>query len=312
MKGMWLNAFGVPGLSIGNVVISVEFGQTYGVGLGGMVVIGNVGISLYGRVTWPDMRDLFFAGTIANNVTAMSFADLALWWNAATPANIARLGSSQYSASWAFRSASFYFAPMDGVFNQIRYRAGFGVRAEMTVFGYILSAEVVIGGKNLGWIKIPDVSFTFVFASASLSQQISNTLGTQLPGSITDLSDLEKSQILKEYDVSKPFFSLERFAITDFSFSNIATGRLPTLQIDFYLFGKLRNIDFQISIPDIFKSTFGSIMSIIRQFFKLPQCIRDADCFNPSLCVCEAWQQAKGACPDGCYGDCSFFRCTYG
>ena len=184
--------------------------------------------------------------------------------------------------------------------------------------GYLFQASVSVREKDLGWISFPDVELSLLFERRRLSEDLTDKIASVVPGGLNDpatLSDDEQRSLAKQFDFKAPMFALERIALLEFSFDKIARGKLPKLIIDFYFFGSLRHIEIGTSVYNLFTKSFKSILDGVKRFkdlFRLPNCLRDSDCFaGADLCNCPPDLEAKGICPDSCYGDCSFFYCTY-
>jgi len=245
MLGTWENAFGFKGFNLSNVIAEIGFNPTacaygcisdFGIGLG--FNIGSTEISFDGNIAFPDMWNIYLAGSISKKSPNKNLAirDVIHKWNSIDPNKPV---DNNVPADWAVTGASFFFAPEAGQFGPIHYERGFGVTGHLE----LLSMDVYLSLNCTGEVLQCNFAFDVSLQVSTFTTMIAKEIGLMYPNN-------ERNIIWKLHDVT----------LTDWSQANVAQAVDPRWRLNLDIFDSPHHLDFRVkqyelssSFHDFFK-----------------------------------------------------------
>merc|ERR1711871_553493 len=223
MSGIWEDAFGIEGFGLTNAWMEISLGPTVNIGLGAQFIIGDIVVSLYGRVGCyveasclvPDFDNILIVTGIEDHVDglAISFRDVVEWWVSLLPGDLTWV-SNQIPADWGLYYVFFAMSTGDAEFFGMYYTEGFAFQCKLLVFDIEFEFDVRVGMDQIGDRIVPnidwdDTSYDKNTAEAIAEAELRDNVyeGLQDPDKL-DLDQQNEVQDRGGLDFSKPFFEL--------------------------------------------------------------------------------------------------------
>eukprot|EP00698_Gefionella_okellyi_P004047 TRINITY_DN1376_c0_g1_i1.p1 TRINITY_DN1376_c0_g1~~TRINITY_DN1376_c0_g1_i1.p1 ORF type:complete len:1063 (+),score=222.35 TRINITY_DN1376_c0_g1_i1:86-3274(+) len=285
MIGTWTNAFGLHGLDISNLYLSVGVSPgpvINSFGIAANISAGSALIQFAGQMSTNLASTYLFA-----SVNRLSLTELVQLYNAIVPNNI-DIPLNNVPSLVSFTGLSFTFAPTSGVFNGVTYSAGMRFSGTAALLGASLSVSMATVPVVVSAIPVTDFQLSIVLHLPTFQAALTSAIDSLLPISITLPSQLNLANT----------FSLTTVSLTGFSLVGIAQGNFPTLSATVVVAGTQHTLSVQLQLSGLTQSPQQLLLQAGLHRV-LPQCIVNSHCSGSQVCDHRSW-------PWSCISSCPF------
>jgi hypothetical protein len=300
MIGMWKDAFGLKGFSIGNVGLEVTINAgpvITAVALTATLKFADVLVMFAGKAS-ADFTSLY----IEARLERLSLRNLAVFWNGLMPERL-QVRLDLIPNIIDVRLALLKFAPKSGSIQGVAYSAGFAVQADVVLFGTAqcsLTAGTVQRQVSLfgaAPIALPDLQFGFDIPVAAIVDGLLKFISSVLPFDFSAINSvLSRIGLPTLQDIFK-IVGLKRVALQDFSLVDLAQGTFPTFIVELTVLGNDVKLVVKLN-PKAWIDDLISLFKSINLRSLLPECVINANCGGGNVCDhTRGWK---------CYSGCKF------